>query len=83
MGLLPALGEEIPEWDAVEQTEDLGHQKCSELWKGTDVKTVQKMLRDSDVSTALEIYAHSVSEDRRAAQDDMLAAMRTPSNACT
>ena len=32
--------------------------------KGTDVKTVQKMLRHSDVSTTLGIYAHSVSEDR-------------------
>src|SRR5208283_4059179 len=49
--------------------------------KGTDVKTVQKMLRHSDVSTTLGIYAHSMSEDRLAAQDDMLAAMMTPSNA--
>jgi integrase len=49
--------------------------------KGTDVKTVQKMLRHSDVSTTLGIYAHSMSEDRLAAQDEMLAAMMTPSNA--
>ena len=49
--------------------------------KGTDVKTVQKILRHSDVSTTLGIYAHSMSEDRLAAQDDMLAAMMTPSNA--
>ena len=49
--------------------------------KGMDVKTVQKMLRHSDVSTTLGIYAHSMSEDRLAAQDDMLAAMMTPSNA--
>jgi integrase len=49
--------------------------------KGTDVKTVQKMLRHSDVATTLGIYAHSMSEDRLAAQDDMLAAMMTPSNA--
>jgi hypothetical protein len=28
------------------------------------------MLRDSDVSTTLGIYAHSMSEDRLAAQDD-------------
>jgi site-specific recombinase XerD len=47
--------------------------------KGTDVKTVQKMLRHSDVSTTLGIYAHSMSEDRLAAQDDMPAAMMTPS----
>jgi integrase len=49
--------------------------------KGTDVKTVQKMLRHSDVTTTLRIYAHSMSEDRLAAQDEMLAAMMTPSNA--
>jgi site-specific recombinase XerD len=48
--------------------------------KGTDVKTVQKMLRHSDVSTTLGIYAHSMSEDRLAAQDEMLAAMMAPSN---
>ncbi len=35
----------------------------------------------SDVSTTLGIYAHSMSEDRLAAQDEMLAAMMTPSNA--
>jgi integrase len=45
--------------------------------KGTDVKTVQKMLPHSDVSTTLGIYTHSVSEDRLAAQDDMLAMMTT------
>ena len=49
--------------------------------KGTDAKTVQKMLRHSDVSTTLGIYAHSMSEDRLAAQDKVLAAMMTPSNA--
>ena len=49
--------------------------------KGTDVKTVQKMLRHSDVATTLGIYAHSMSEDRMAAQDEMLTAMMTPSNA--
>jgi integrase len=49
--------------------------------KGTDVKTVQTMLRHSDIATTLGIYAHSMSEDRLAAQDDMLAAMMTPSNA--
>jgi len=32
-------------------------------------------------STTLGIYAHSMSEDRLAAQDEMLAAMMTPTNA--
>jgi hypothetical protein len=32
-------------------------------------------------SNCLGIYAHSMSEDRLAAQDDMLAAMMTKSNA--
>lgn len=49
--------------------------------KGTDAKTVQAILRHSDVTTTLGIYAHSMSEDRLAAQDDMLAAMMTKSNA--
>lgn len=49
--------------------------------KGTDAKTVQAMLRHSDVATTLGIYAHSTSEDRLAAQDEMLAAMMTKSNA--
>jgi len=49
--------------------------------KGTDAKTVQAMLRHSDVATTLGIYAHSMSEDRLAAQDEMLAAMMTKSNA--
>jgi integrase len=48
--------------------------------KGTDAKTVQAMLRHSDVTTTLGIYAHSMSEDRLAAQDDMLAAMMPKSN---
>lgn len=49
---------------------DLRHSLASFLVrKGTTgVKTVQKMLRHSDVSTTLGIYAHSKSEDRLAAQ---------------
>ena len=44
------------------------------------MKTVQKMLRHSEVATTLGIYAHSMSEDRLAAQDEMLTVMLTPSN---
>ena len=55
---------------------NLRHSLASFLVRnGTDVKTVQKMLRHSDVTTTLGIYAHSMSEDRLAAQDEMLAAM--------
>lgn len=61
---------------------NLRHSLASFLVRnGTDVKTVQKMLRHSDVSTTLGIYAHSMSEDRLAAQVDMLTAMMTPSKA--
>ena len=56
----------------------LGELSCAE---GDGRETAQKMLRHSDVSTTLGIYAHSMSEDRLAAQGDMLAAMMTPSNA--
>jgi integrase len=49
--------------------------------KGTYAKTVQAILRHSDVTTTLGIYAHSMSEDRLAAQDEMLAAMMTKSTA--
>ena len=38
----------------------------------TDPKTVQALLRHSDVKTTLQLYAHSVSEDRMAAQGQML-----------
>ena len=47
----------------------------------TTDKTVQAMLRHSDVTTTLGIYAHSMSKDRLAAQDDMLTAMMTKSDA--
>jgi site-specific recombinase XerD len=61
---------------------NLRHSLASFLVRnGTDVKTVQKMLRHSDVSTTLGIYAHSMSEDRLVAQADTLTAMMTPSNA--
>ena len=41
----------------------------------TDPKTVQALLRHSDVKTTLQLYAHSVSEDRMAAQGEMLEAI--------
>jgi len=41
----------------------------------TDVKTVQALLRHADVKTTLQLYSHSVSEDRMAAQGAMLNAI--------
>ena len=35
----------------------------------TDPKTVQALLRHADVRTTLQLYAHSVAEDRLAAQE--------------
>ena len=40
----------------------------------TDPKTVQTLLRHSNVKTTLQLYAHSVSEDRLAAQGEALGA---------
>jgi len=42
---------------------------ASDLRTKTDPKTVQALLRHSDVKTTLQLYAHSVSEDRMAAQE--------------
>ena len=41
----------------------------------TDPKTVQALLRHSDVKTTLQLYAHSVSEDRMTAQGQVLQAI--------
>ena len=41
----------------------------------TDPKTVQALLRHSDVKTTLQLYAHSVSEDRMTAQGVVLEAI--------
>jgi len=47
----------------------------------TDPKTVQALLRHSDVKTTLQLYAHSVSEDRMAAQAQILEAiLKTPTS---
>jgi integrase len=44
----------------------------------TDPKTVQALLRHSDVKTTLQLYSHSVSEDRMKAQGAMLQAILGP-----
>ena len=44
----------------------------------TDPKTVQTLLRHANVKTTLQLYAHSVSEDRMAAQGLALAAFLQP-----
>ena len=41
----------------------------------TDPKTVQALLRHSDVKTTLQLYSHSVSEDRMLAQESVLQAI--------
>jgi integrase len=41
----------------------------------TDPKAVQALLRHSHVKTTLQLYAHSISEDRMAAQGQMLEAI--------
>ena len=44
----------------------------------TDPKTVQTLLRHSNVKTTLQLYAHSVSEDRMTAQGLALTAFLQP-----
>jgi integrase len=41
----------------------------------TDPKTVQTLLRHSDVKLTLQFYSHAVSEDRMAAAGAMLTAI--------
>jgi integrase len=45
---------------------------------GSDPKTVQSLLRHSDVQTTLNIYAHAQNADRMTAQGDLLAAFFEP-----
>jgi integrase len=55
---------------------NLRHSLASFLVRSkTDPKTVQALLRHSDVKTTLQLYAHSVSEDRMSAQGEMLEAI--------
>jgi integrase len=44
----------------------------------TDVKTVQSMLRHSDVGTTLDIYTHAINKDKLAAQNQVMEAMTKP-----
>jgi len=60
---------------------NLRHSLASFLVRGkTDPKTVQALLRHSDVKTTLQLYAHSISEDRMTAQGLMLEAILKSSN---
>ncbi len=45
--------------------------------QGTDVKTVQGLLRHSNVSTTLGLYAHRVDSSMMAAQDSVMRAIRS------
>ena len=65
-----------PDWDGRFGFHNFRHSLASYLVRNkTDVKTVQAMLRHSDVKTTPQLYAHSVSEDRMAAQGTMLNAI--------
>jgi len=44
----------------------------------TDPKTVQNLLRHANVKTTLQLYAHSMTEDRLTAQGQALAAFLQP-----
>jgi integrase len=58
---------------------NLRHSLASYLVRShTDPKTVQTLLRHANVKTTLQLYAHSVSEDRLAAQGQALAAFLQP-----
>ena len=55
---------------------NLRHSLASFLVRSkTDPKTVQALLRHSDVKTTLQLYAHSISADRMTAQGEMLQAI--------
>jgi len=55
---------------------NLRHSLASFLVRSkTDPKTVQALLRHSDVKTTLQLYAHSISADRMAAQGQVLEAI--------
>jgi integrase len=65
-----------PDWDGRFGFHNFRHSLASYLVRNkTDVKTVQALLRHSDVKTTLQLYTHSVTEDRMAAQGAMLNAI--------
>jgi integrase len=58
---------------------NLRHSLASFLVRSkTDPKTVQTLLHHSNVKTMLQLYAHSVPEDRLVAQGQALAAFLQP-----
>jgi integrase len=64
------------DWDGRFGFHNFRHSLASYLVRSkTDPKTVQALLRHSDVKTTLQLYSHSVSEDRMAAQGAMLQAI--------
>jgi integrase len=57
---------------------DLRHSLASFLVRiRTDPKTVQTLLRHSDVKLTLQLFSHAVSQDRMAAAGEMLIAILT------
>ena len=64
------------DWDGRFGFHNFRHSLASYLVRSkTDPKTVQALLRHSDVKTTLQLYSHSVSEDRMQAQGSMLQAI--------
>ena len=72
IGLLKDFSSKSCAWAEVER-QHLFHSLASFLVRiRTDPKTVQTLLRHSDVKLTLQCYTHSVSEDRMAAAGAML-----------
>lgn len=64
------------DWDGRFGFHNFRHSLASYLVRSkTDPKTVQALLRHSDVKTTLQLYSHSVSEDRMLAQGSVLQAI--------
>jgi integrase len=64
------------DWDGRFGFHNFRHSLASYLVRSkTDQKTVQALLPHSDVKTTLQLYSHSVSEDRMLAQGSVLQAI--------